>query len=143
MTRIYKRKTDRRNGVSHKPQSIGESYTPGFLTKLDQRTELCRMLRERFDSIASDLGGVDQLSRIKSSLLERFLWLEAVLGKIETTLGLLEDPKTASALLGTWIQACNSLMGIAKVLGVERQAHMMDVKTYVAAYTTAEDLADK
>ncbi len=56
MAKKYARKTDRpyRNG---KPADVPAEFAPGFIRSLDQRTELCRLLRDRFDSIATDLGG--------------------------------------------------------------------------------------
>jgi len=106
---------------SPKQASLPKKYRAGFLTSLDGRTELSRALRERYDSIATDLGGIEELSAIKSSLLERFVWLEATLSNLEAELCKIDDPKSASETLSRWIQGCNSLLGIAKTLGIERQ----------------------
>ncbi len=72
------------------------------------------------------------MSGIKSSLLERFLWLESVLQKIESDMAKSTDGKSVSGMLGPWIQGCNSLLGIAKTLGIERQMKAIDLKSYIA-----------
>jgi|SRR6516225_1941852 hypothetical protein len=123
-------KTDRRN-VSHKLQELPSTYTPGFVQTLDQRTEIARLLRERYAGIACDLGGLAQLSGIKASLLERFCFLEATLAKLEADMAKAPDAKTASEVMGRWIQACNALLGIGKTLGLERQMKAVDLKAYV------------
>lgn len=139
MPKLYKRKTNRPY-VNAKAKKPAAEYAPNFMDKLDQRTELCRALRTRFDSLASDLGGHAKLSGIKSSLLERFLFLESTLAKIESDMATATDAKTCSALLGPWIQACNSLLGIARTLGIERQARNIDLKSYIADVTDTQKL---
>lgn len=122
-----------RINTHHKPGELPTRYAPGFIATLDGRTELARLLRLRFDTIACDLGGADSLSSIKSSLLERFIWLEATLSRIEADLAATADPKASAELLSRWIQGCNSLLGIAKTLGIERQMQSVSLKTYVEA----------
>lgn len=131
MPRTYKRKTERPY-KSGKPQALPTAYAPGFLKQLDQRTELCRALRERFDSVAVDLGGAGELSGIKSSLLERFVFLEATLVRLEADMAEADDAKVASEIMARWIQACNALLGFAKTLGIERRAKRVDLRTYIA-----------
>jgi hypothetical protein len=99
-----------------KPSGVPEKFQPGFVGELDGRTLLARALRQRYEAIASDLGGEPELSTLKSSLLERAIWLEAMLVKIESDLAASQDPK----LIASWIQAVNSYMGICKTLGLER-----------------------
>src|SRR5262245_57244960 len=132
MPRTYRRKTDRpyTNG---KPQDVPAAYVPGFIGKLDQRTELARLLRARFDSLATDLGGAESLSGIKASLLERLVFLEAALSRMEAEIAQAPDAKAAAEITARWVQATNALLGIAKTLGIERQAREVDLKTYVAA----------
>ena len=125
--------------MNAKASTVPATYTPNFLDKLDQRTELCRALRERFDSIANDLGGARELSGIKTSLLERFLWLESTLAKIESDMATATDAKASAGFLGPWIQGINSLLGIAKTLGIERVAKAIDLKSYVAQATPESD----
>jgi len=100
-----------------KPVTLPDKPRPGFIATIDNRTLLARALRQRFESIVNDLGGEGALSTIKLSLVERFVWLEAVLVKTEDGFKSTEaDAKT----LAVWIQASNAYHGLAKTLGLER-----------------------
>lgn len=103
-----------------KAETLPQRFQPGFKGELDGRTLLARALQQRFSAIASDLGGEQELSSLKSSLLERLVWLEATLVKIESGLASTTDAKSASEAVARWIQGCNALLGIAKTLGLER-----------------------
>jgi len=121
MPRKYKHKTDRRNG-HHKPAALPAKFQAGFLATMDNRAGLTKALRRTYQEVLSDVGGADDVSRIKQSLIERFCWLEAVLQSIENGLARGDDKVEA---LGRWVQACNSLSGLARVLGIERKAKTM------------------
>ncbi len=84
---------------------------------MDSRTQLAKSLQASYKAIAEDVGGGETVSHVKSALIERFVWLEAILRDIEQDLAKGEADK-----LGRWVQAVNSLSGLAKTLGVERKA---------------------
>ncbi|MDZ4685757.1 MAG: hypothetical protein SH850_11880 [Planctomycetaceae bacterium] len=119
MPRTYKAKTDRKNTAS-KPQAVPKTFHAGFLVQLDGRTEIAKALRANFDEIVRDMGGEADLSHVKRSLVERFVWLEAILQGIEHDLATGKVDRTAA--IGSWIQAVNSLSGLSKVIGTERKA---------------------
>jgi hypothetical protein len=106
---------------------------------MDQRTLTARALRDRYESVAADLGGLQELSGIRASLLERFIHLEAVLVRLESEMAAAGDAVTASEIMGRWIQACNALVGIGKTLGLDRKAKVLDLKSYVSANGEAHD----
>lgn len=118
MPRTYTKKTDREY-KSSKVQAVPEKFQRGFLAALDGRTDLAKALRQNFETIVKDCGGADELSHVKSSLIERFVWLEAILQSIEHEMAAGTIDKTEA--IRRWIQAVNSLSGLAKVLGVERR----------------------
>ena len=95
-----------------KPQTLPAKFTPGFTAELDNRTLLSRALRQRFEAIAADLGG--DLSNLKASLLERCVWLEALMCRIEGELATADDPQELPATLARWIQLCNAFQGIVE-----------------------------
>lgn len=95
-----------------KPQTLPDKFTPGFTAELDNRTLLSRALRQRFEAIAADLGG--DLSNLKASLLERYVWLEALMCRIEGELATADDPNELAATLARWIQLCNAFQGIVE-----------------------------
>jgi hypothetical protein len=119
MPKDYKRKTDRpyTNG---KPQELPVKFKAGFLAALDGRTDLAKTLRSNYDRIVEELGGRAESGHVKSALIERFCWLEAILQGIESDMANGKVDRAES--LGRWIQAVNSLSGLAKVLGVDRGA---------------------
>jgi len=114
-----------------KKKAIPEKFKAGFLSTLDGRTELARALRDNYQNIVNDIGGKEDIGHVKSALIERFVWLEATLQTIEQDMatGAVERGES----VGRWIQAVNSLTGLAKVLGIERRVPKpcIDLKAYV------------
>lgn len=92
-------------------------YTAGWLDKLDGRYAFAQEMRGRFDEMAADLGGVDTLSYMQRSLIERALWLEYWLSAQEKDLASGEQLD-----VGRWVQASNALQGIYGRLGIERRS---------------------
>jgi hypothetical protein len=140
MPRVYKPKTDRKNG-KHKPSAVPPEYAPGFIAKLDGRTEVAHVLKQRFDCIASDLGGEAELSHFQRSLVERAVFLEAVLQDMEHTLATASKATngdkaaakaTSADLIGKWVQATNAYVGLCARLGLKRQKRTVDLRTYIA-----------
>src|SRR4051794_27760251 len=82
MPRNYVPKTDRKN-ASHKPQVLPVRFRAGFLAELDGRTDLAKALRANYEAIVEDVGGRDDVGHVKAALVERFVWLEAILQTIE------------------------------------------------------------
>lgn len=108
-----------RKNSSHKAKNVPKKFKPGFLGDLDRRTEFARAMRANYEAIKSDLGSED-LAHIKDVLVQRFVWLQAILESIETDM--VKGTIDRREALSRWIQAINSLTGLAKVLGVERRS---------------------
>jgi hypothetical protein len=128
----------------HKPQALPQKFKAGFLAQLDGRTDLARALRSNYDALVNDIGGKDEVGHVKKALAERFVWLEAILQTIEFELGNGELDRQKA--LGVWIQAVNSLTGLAKTLGIERKASerpwLQDTPTLPAASREAGESND-
>ncbi|QDT56276.1 hypothetical protein Pan44_43290 [Caulifigura coniformis] len=105
--------------LKHKDQTVPAKFKPGFLSALDGRTDLAKALRANYEELVADLGGPDELGRVKRALVERFVWLEAILQTIEHELVSGEIDRNEA--LGRWVQAVNSLSGLAKCLGIEKK----------------------
>lgn len=114
-----KQKRRYENGKT-KMMNVPEKYESGFLQKLDGRTESCRLLRNAYDEVISDLGGVEGLSHVQVCLAERFVFLEFILRTLEQRI--VESPKKSEAMLSRWIQGLNSIVGLAKTIGLQRRA---------------------
>lgn len=105
-------------GRKPKQRTIPRRYEPGFITQLDQRTDLGRTLRLRFDTITEEAGGLQNLSRVKIALVERFVFMDALLSTWETEIA--TKPGNSQELVNRWIQGVNTLQGLARSIGVEK-----------------------
>jgi hypothetical protein len=108
-------------------------FEAGFLAKLDRRTEVFQLLKAAHDEIMADCGGAENLSHVQLCLAERFTFLEFVLRGLERQIA--EPPKKSEAVLSKWIQALNSLVGLAKTIGLERRAKKIaNLQTYIKGH---------
>jgi hypothetical protein len=130
MPRTYRKKTPRVYKPTEREQTLPIKFKAGFLGTMDHRTELARVLRANYETIAEDVGGRAELGHVKGALIERFVWLETILQTLEHEMA--SGKVEMKATLGPWIQGLNSLTGIARVLGIERRPRVVDLKTYVA-----------
>lgn len=96
--------------------TIPDRYTPDFAERLDRRTTIAKAIQGRIEAIESDLGGADALSHARRSLVRRVVWLEAIIEHTEQRLASGE-----SVDLGGHTQAINSLLGLYRLLGLERR----------------------
>lgn len=99
-----------------KLRDVPDRFSGGWLDALDSRTALARHMRDRYQALTDDLGGMDALSYAQRSLCERALWLEYWLASQERELAGGKDFD-----VGKWVQAANSLQGIYTKLGLRRQ----------------------
>lgn len=110
--------------------TLPKKYTPGFMDQLDRRSIVYRELRQAYTEILADCGGRDALSHTKRALIERFVFLEATLQTWEQKIA---TGKADDEMLGRWVQACNALQGLAKVIGLNRSPRKSkNLKQYIA-----------
>ena len=115
-----------------KYRSLPAKYEINLLQKCDRRSEVYRKLKRSYDAIVSDLGGESELSHAKLMLVERLVFLEAVLETLEHQIA--SQPKTSAKTLSQWVQGVNSLQGLAKTVGLERKPRKSgDLRAYVEA----------
>lgn len=100
--------------------AIPKHYSPDFMDRLDKRTVLGKAVRERYEAICNDLGGVDSMATVRLSLVRRFVWLESMIEGFECRAAAAEEVD-----VGTWMQLINSWLGVARLLGLERKAKRM------------------
>lgn len=127
MPRNYKKKTDREY-AAHKAKTLPEKFEVGFLAAMDGREKTVKILYKNRSEIVADVGGESELSHVQNALIERFVWLEAILQTLEHDIATGVLPKSE---LGKWIQGVNSLTGLAKVLGIERRTEPLNLQTYI------------
>jgi hypothetical protein len=97
--------------------SIPEKYSPDFMDRIDRRTVLGKAVVERYQRVVADLGGEENLTTIKQSLVRRLTWFEVMIEGMECRAAAGEGVD-----VGSWSQLTNSWLGIARMLGLERRA---------------------
>jgi len=102
---------------TRKCSELPDRYSEDWLAKLDGRTAIARVIRDRLEELQNDLGGRDQLSYQQRSLAKRAIWLEAIIEQQEIALSRGEEVDQ-----GKLTQAVNSLIGLLKTLGLQRRA---------------------
>ena len=100
--------------------TLPAKYEAGFLKDFDRRTEVYQLLNGAYNEVVSDMGGIEGLSHAQICLAERFVFLEFVLRGLEQRIA--KNPKKSEVILSRWIQALNSLTGLAKTIGLQRRA---------------------
>lgn len=108
--------------------SIPDRYSPDFADRLDGRTNIAKAILGRIEAIETDLGGADGLSHARRSLIRRAVWLEAVIEHSEQRLAAGEGVD-----LGGHTQAINSLLGLYRLLGLDRKSKpIVGLQEYLA-----------
>ena len=122
-----------RDGTSRILATIPDKYAPDFAERLDKRTSIARAILGRIESIETDLGGADTLSHARRSLVRRVVWLEAIVEHSEQKLAAGE-----AIDLGAHTGAINTLLGLFRLLGLDRKARpAMGLHEFMAAKSAA------
>lgn len=108
-------------------KAIPPKYSADWLEKLDGRTTLARAVNDRFHSLTQDLGGKDRLSYQRLSLCKRIVYMECIIEQQEAGLSRGEEVDQ-----GRLTQAVNTLIGLLKTVGLDRQAKdVPDLATFM------------
>jgi hypothetical protein len=97
--------------------TLPDGYSANWLDKLDKRTKVARAVLERIAALEADAGGADALSAARRSLIRHAAWLDAIVDSHELRLAAGETLD-----VGAYTQALNSLLGLFRMLGLERRA---------------------
>lgn len=96
--------------------TLPDSYRANFVERLDKRTRVARAILDRIAVLESDAGGAENLAHARRSLIRRAAWLEAICEVKELALA---DGQPLD--VGGYTQALNSLLGVYRLLGIERR----------------------
>jgi hypothetical protein len=105
-----------REGSSRTMAAIADKFIPDFADRLDKRTTIAKAICARVETIETDMGGSDTLSHARRSLVRRVVWLEAIIEHSEQRLAAGE-----AIDLGGHTQAVNTLVGLYRLVGLERR----------------------
>lgn len=97
--------------------TLPDDYSADWIGKLDKRTKIARAVLARIEGFETDAGGADTLTQARRSLIRHAAWLDAIVDSHELRLA------SGEALdVGAYTQALNSLIGLYRLLGLERKA---------------------
>ncbi len=116
--------TRQRRRRRSKSIELPAKFEPGFIREIDQRSALAARLRTSFSEVVEDIGGHKELSHTQLVLIERFVFLAETMRGWEVRIA--TKPKASAELLSRWIQALNSLNGLAKAIGLKRKRKSVD-----------------
>lgn len=117
-----------------KSKDLPARFTTGFMRGVDGRTELGLRLYECFESIVEDSGGLGAIPQTKLLLIERATFQSEICRALERSI--VEAPAEHVDLLGKLAAATNTLIGLARTLGLERaDVRTLDLKAYVETQT--------
>ncbi len=119
---------------SHKLKTLPCHFPKsGFISSLDQRTEVYCEIATLYNSIVSDLGGSDNLSAVQLILVERFCFIAFTMRKIENELAKHPKSKKAGRLFKRLIYSTNALLGLSRTLGIKKaKKKIANIKMYAA-----------
>jgi hypothetical protein len=104
-------------GVSTKLlATLPDGYSSSWMKRIDKRTKSARAVLNRIADLESDAGGADGISHAKRALIRRAAFIEAVCEGHELRL-----LKGEEIDVGALTQATNTLLGIYRMLGIDRR----------------------
>lgn len=92
--------------------TIPDTYSNDWLSKIDKRTKPARAVRDRIAVLETDA-----LAATKRSLNRHSVWLDLIIESHELRLAGGEQID-----VGAYVQALNSLLGLFRTLGLDRNA---------------------
>src|SRR5262249_25008456 len=117
--------------------TLPDDYSSSWVDQLDKRTKVARAVLARIAELESDAGGAETLSSARRSLIRHAAWLDAIVESFELKLA-----EGAEINIGAHTQALNSLLGLFRLLGVERRPRPADTwDAYLKNLPTTESAA--
>lgn len=109
---------------------LPSDYTPGVIRRLDRRTQLGQRIYDHFSAIIADLGGFRVVSHTKIALVERFVFMIAVMEQHEDAM--LRDRKVSEEQGAKFTQMANAIVGLSRLIGLEKSKTAVgDLETYL------------
>lgn len=107
-------------------------HRDGHLDKYDKRSKIYMILATNYNAIVEDGGG--DLSKVKLSLIERFVFVQQYLRLLERRIIKCKKRKLKARLMRQWGYHVNSLLGLAKKIGLDKRhkAKFVNIKAYAA-----------
>lgn len=97
--------------------TLPDNYSARWLDRIDKRTKVAKAVLARIEQLESDAGGAENLTAARRSLIRHAAWLDAIIDSHELRLAAGEEVD-----MGAYTQLLNSLLGLFRMLGLERKA---------------------
>lgn len=109
-------------------------HRDGHLDKYDKRSKIYMILATNYNDIVEDAGGIENLSKVKLSLIERFVFVQQYLRALERRIIRCKKGKVKAKLMTQHGYHCNSLLGLSKKIGLDKKhkAKFVNIKSYAA-----------
>lgn len=120
---------------SDKATEIAERFGEDFLESMDGRGRTVRTLRQRLGALVSDLGGAPHLSYQEKSLCKRFVHIERLIERKESTLA-----HGGNIVESDYLNAINTLSGLCSKIGMKRRAKpTTSLPDYLESFASATE----
>lgn len=96
--------------------TLPDRYSNDWLKRLDKRTRVAQAVLAKIAQLEEDAGGADSLATVKRSLIRHAVWLDALVEGYEMRLAAGEEVD-----VGGFTQSLNSLVGLYRLIGLERR----------------------
>ena len=106
---------------------LPSSYEHGLINRFDQRFKLAKELQAHYKVLVNDLGGIEHLSYQKQAIAEHAVFINMLIKKWQREY--VEQKNMPD--MGKLTQAINSLLGLLKTLGLDRQAQDVSLTGYL------------
>lgn len=104
-------------GIRRKRIKLPKAARAGWMSRQDNRERDARERNAHYVSIATDLGGIENLSMLKRSLLERFIHAQAIVAQIEGDMR-----ECRSVDIAHYVMVTDRVIRLAQALGLDRVA---------------------
>lgn len=130
LARKGRRALKRQAAAERRPTELPVTFNPKFLDNADGRLQVVRTIRKKVEQLMQDAGGNESTQR--AMLVKHTAFLHILLETFET-----EMAESGRLDLGQFIQATNSLVGLLRMLGLEKR--MKNAGTTLNEYVEEKD----
>ena len=107
------------------PVSVPAKFTPRFWEDSDRRIAVVKTIRRRYQLLKQHCGGDESYQR--DLLCQRLAFISIILETKEVI-----TAEGGHLYLGSYVQAVNALVGLLKMLGLEKRIkNVNDLRTYL------------
>jgi hypothetical protein len=114
LARKGRRALKRQAAAERRRTDLPTTFTPKFLDNSDNRLAVVRQIKKRIEALMQDGGGNESTQR--AMLCRHAAFLHVLLETQETELA-----ETGQFEMGVFVQAVNSLVGLLRMLGLEKR----------------------